>query len=193
MKTSLISAPSVEPVTLAEMKTHSRVDISDDDTYISSIISAARNHVEQVTGRRLITQTWDYYLDAWPEKEIALPFGNVQSVTSVKYTDTDGNQTTWATSEYDVDAISDPGRVVLAYGKSWPSDALDTTNPIVVRYNCGYGDAGSDCPEAIIQAIKFLAAHFFENRESVTVGVSIKETPQAVDYLLSPFRLWWSF
>ncbi|MFH2075423.1 MAG: phage head-tail connector protein, partial [Pseudomonadota bacterium] len=68
-----------------------------------------------------------------------LPFGALQSVTHVKYTDTDGTQTTRSTDEYNVDTDSDPGRIQLDYGYSWPSASLHPKNPIEVQFVCGYG------------------------------------------------------
>jgi hypothetical protein len=66
-----------------------------EDDLLNSIITAAREHVEDITRRALLTQTWDYYLDEWPrENFIKLPYGNLQTVSSVKWKDTDGDETT---------------------------------------------------------------------------------------------------
>ena len=62
----LITPPAAEPVSLTEAKAQMRVDISDDDTIISSYIIAARRWVELVTGQRIMAQTWQYYLDRYP-------------------------------------------------------------------------------------------------------------------------------
>ena len=43
--------PAVEPVTVAEAKAHLRVDISDDDTYIGTLITAAREWCEEYLDR----------------------------------------------------------------------------------------------------------------------------------------------
>lgn len=179
------AAPAVEPVSLTEAKSHLRVDISDDDDYISGLIKSAREYIEGATRQALITQTWRLSLDAWPEgNEITIPKPPLQSVTSIIYKDSDGNSTTWSTSAYIVDSDSEPGRVVLAYGQSWPSVTLYPANPIQITFKAGYGDAASSVPQHLIHAIKFLVAHWYENREPVTVGAVARDVPLAVDSLI---------
>lgn len=66
MALKLTTAPAVEPVTLSEAKAHLRLDISDDDALITTLITAARVHAENVCRRAFVTQKWDLYLDSWP-------------------------------------------------------------------------------------------------------------------------------
>ena len=147
MKNVIVTPPVYYPLVLDQAKDHLRVDHSNDDKNIQSLISVATNRVEQFTRRRLITQTWYTYLDEWPDEDyLTLPFGQLQSVTSVKYTDssnteiltfTDASLST--TDDFDVDINSDPGRVILVYGDSWPSVVLWPMNPIKIEFVCGYG------------------------------------------------------
>ncbi len=95
-----------------------------EDDLLSAIITASREHVEDITRRALLTQTWDYYLDEFPCSDfIRLPFGNLQSVTSVKYKDSDGTETTLTeNTDYIVETNGEGcGRIVLPYGETWPS------------------------------------------------------------------------
>jgi len=62
----------------------------------------------------------------------------LQSVTSVKYTDSDGDQSTLSTDDYIVDNDSEPGRIVLGYGTVWPTATLYPSNPIEIQFLCGY-------------------------------------------------------
>ena len=193
MQTSLHTAPAVDPVTLTEVKNHLRIDLLnfDHDDYLKNIIAAAVHEIEQITKRRLITQTWQAFYDYWPSNGfLELPFGQLQSVTHVKYTDTDADVTTWDSSEYIVDTDSDPGRVVLGYGESWPTDTLYPSNPIEVQFVCGYGLAVS-VPDMIKQAIKLKISDLFENRESTVVGGGITVVNQlaSIKQLLRPYRL----
>jgi len=192
METALITAPAVEPVLLAGIKPHIRLTDTDTDSnsYIDSLLTVARQVVEQMCNRALITQTWEVYLDEWPGGDfIELPKGSLQSVTSIKYTDSDDDESIFSSDDYSVDTGSMLGRVVLMSGESWPTVTLATNNPIVIQFVCGYGAAGSDVPGPINQAIKFMVADYFENRETVVVG-TITSKLDMVNQLLSPYRLY---
>lgn len=183
----LAIGPAVEPVTLQEAKDHLRVTTTDEDTLIQSYIKAAREHVETFTRRALMQQTWDLFLDAFPSSsEIALPMPPLQSVISFTYTDKDGVQTVWDPSNYLVNANKEPGRLVLAYGKSWPAVTLLPTSGIAVRFAAGYKD-GASVPEAAKLAIKTLVARAFENREPMPQAA--QEIAGTVEAILWPSRV----
>ena len=76
MSLKQISAPSLEPITNADAKLHLRVDSNEDDDLLTSLINAAREFCEGFQHRAFITQTWELWLDGWPDKdyiEIPLP------------------------------------------------------------------------------------------------------------------------
>src|SRR5512139_2523227 len=132
MRAVLVTSPTKEPVTLSQAKAHLRVDASDDDALIESLITVAREHVENITRRALFTQKWDYSLKGWPCSDaFKLPFGNLFSVTSVKWKDDDGTETTLTvTTDYLVETNGDQcGRIVLPYGDTWPTGTLYPSNP----------------------------------------------------------------
>jgi len=89
------------------------------------------------------------------------------------------------TAEYVADTYKEPGRVVLAYGQTWPTTTLTVTSPIAITYISGYGTP-EDVPMPIKQAILILVADYYENRESYIVG----QTPshiKTVEALLGPY------
>ena len=196
----IATAPAAEPVSKAEIKLQLRIAVDDagaaaytyEDDLIDAYISAARRWVEHITGRALITQTWDMYLQWWPRGDfIEIGKPPLQSVTYVKYTDSDDSVTTWSTDEYSVDTDSDPGRIVLNYGYSWPDFTPSSKNPINVRFAAGYGAAGSNIDSDIILAIKLLVGHFYANRENTYasgINLDIKEIPMGVMSLLANHR-----
>lgn len=187
-------APAVEPLSTAEAKNHLRVDTADDDILIDALIKAARERVEDLSHRALITQTWRYSLDAWPEGDvILLPRPPLVSVSQIQYLDTAGSPTTWASSNYIVDTDSEPGRVVLAYGISWPTETLYPSAPIQITYDAGYGAAGSNVPQHLRQAILLLVGHWYENREATVGGAIIREVPLAVESLILQDRAYGAY
>lgn len=191
--TGLVTGPQVEPVTLAELKLHLRLGAdTTEDTYLAGLITAAREYVENVTRRALITQTWDYWLDEFPPGDyFELPFGNLQSVSSLKYKDSDATETTMTvTTDYLVDINSEPGRIWLPYGETWPSFTAYPYKPITARFICGYGVSASNVPNPVKAAIKLLAAHLYENREMFVIGQTITKIEFALDALLASYRLW---
>lgn len=166
-----------------------------EDDLLNAIIYAAREHVEDVTRRALLTQTWYYYLDTFPDADfIKIPFGNLQSVTSIKYKDTDGTETTMTlTTDYTVEVNGEGiGRLVLPYGCSWPSDSLYPSNPITIEFTCGW-TAASLIPSKIRTAIKLICGDLYTNREGRVFGSFDYKVNPAVMALLSSMRLWNEF
>ena len=140
MITEIVTPPTGEVVTLSEAKTHMVVEHTADDGYINMLIQAAIAQVETITWRRLLTQTWLLYLVDWPDGDyIELPYGNLQSVTSVKYRDKDGDWQTMDSDKYIVDTAFRKGRISLAEDEAWPGDDLYPGLPIKIEFVCGYG------------------------------------------------------
>jgi len=192
METVLKTAPVAEPISLDEAKRHARIDIdeTDHDDYLHDLIVVAREQVEMITWRKLVTQTWYAYLQRWPGGNyIELPFGKLQTGTApiIIYTDVDGTPTTWSSAEYIVDANYQKGRITLADGYTWPNETLYPSNPIRIEFICGYGLAVS-VPPQIKHAMKIIVSELFENRETSLIGVSFQEM-DTVNNLLSNFRL----
>ena len=188
---TVVTAASTPVLSMDEAKLHLRVDISDDDTLIQALVSAATAWAEEFMRVALITRTYDYWLDSWPSgREIELPMPPLQSVAGVYYYDENDTEYTLATSDYMVDANRRPGRVVLRNDASWPSVTLRAANGVRVRFTAGYGNSASDVPENIRHAIRLLLGHFYENRELVVASGAVpKELPFAARALLGPYRM----
>lgn len=188
-----LTGPALEPVTLDEAKAFARVDTAYDDTTITSFIKAAREHCQAITGRQFITATFALLLDEFPSwfrfntyhgserangTDILLPWPSLVSVESVTYTDENSVAQTVAAADYVVSTFDEPGRVTLAYGKSWPS-TLEQINAVRVDYTAGYGVAASSVPESIKQAMRMLIAHWYQNREATDSAATL---PKAIDF-----------
>jgi uncharacterized phiE125 gp8 family phage protein len=165
-----------------------------EDTWLNDAIATAREHIEDITRRALLTQAWYYYLDSFPDKDfIRLPFGNLQSVTSVKYKDSDGTEHAMTVTDYIVETNGEGcGRIVLPYGISWPSVSLYPSNPITIEFVCGWTAAAS-IPKKIRHALLMICADLYENREAQSSSQFTYQENKTVSALLASSRLWEEF
>ena len=196
MVLKLITAPVTEPVSPDEAKLHIRKTGDDEDSLISSYIKSAREHAEALTGRALCTQKFELILDEFPDGDIELPMPPLQSVESIKYTGVDGIEVTWDDENYIVDSDSEPGKIVLAYGKSYLQVSLYPVGAVRIQFTAGYiiGEEETPAhlviPEPIRQAMLLLIGHFYENREAVVIDSIPQKLLIAVESLLYPYKVW---
>ena len=179
-----VTAPASSPLLVDVVKDHSRVDIADDDQLLADYLQAARIEAEEFLGRALITQTWRLDMDNWPGSVIKLPKPPLQSVTSIKYTDIDSNQSTYSSANYIVDTAKEPGEIVLKKNSTWPSDELQETGAIQITFVCGYGDDYTAVPAVIRQGLLLKLGELYEVRESMREPVVRRSTSTAE-------LLWW--
>jgi uncharacterized phiE125 gp8 family phage protein len=194
---SLVTAPTVEPITLLEAKRHLIVDDADDDDLITALISAAREFCETFTHRAFLTQTWDLQLEGfpWGFEPLWIPKPPLQITPTppvVTYVDTNGDTQTWSASLYTVDAPQGPyarmGRIVPAYFQIFP---VTRRVPVAatVRFLAGYGTTAATVPASIKAAMKLLLGVWYENREgAVLERASADVLPFGVEALLWPFK-----
>jgi uncharacterized phiE125 gp8 family phage protein len=181
----VITPPVIEPVTLTEAKAQCRVDITDDDTFLTDLIGRARETIEKMNWRAFLTQTIELWLEEWPhDDEIELPAPPLQSVTSIVYYDVDDVAHTLSATVYFVDVISEPGQVHLKHNQTWPILTLRDYNAICVTYKAGWA-AAADVPKSIKQAVLLLVGHWYENREASIVGAIAREIELGIQALLN--------
>lgn len=186
MNYEIIVQPTEEPITLEEAKLHLKVDNIDEDMYISALIVAAREQVEQFTGRALLSQTVEQKLHCFPDKGsknlmggIRLYKNRIQSISSIKYTDTEGAQQTWDSTNY-MFVNTEPAYVLPLYNVSFPQTR--GANNIIIQYVAGWATAAA-VPISIKQAMLLLIGDFYENRQD-----SKRTLPSASQRLLEPYR-----
>jgi len=190
--------PAVEPVTVAEAKAHLRVDVSDDDTYIGTLITAAREWCEQYLDRTLVNTQWVMRFDSFPPdgtQDIELPrppmsLAGTTTAVSLTFTSETGGTQAYSTASFRVDRNSTPGAVKTLYGQTWPPHLMDD-NAVSVTWWAGYGSAGSSVPAAIRHAILMLVGILYEKRAAAESG-SLNEVPFGVKSLLDSQR-WGSY
>jgi uncharacterized phiE125 gp8 family phage protein len=191
MAIKLITAPASEPVTLAEAKLHLRVVDSDEDSMITMMISAARLFAESYTNRSLITQTWKWVGDYFPN-ELELERGPVQSITNIQYLDMSAASQTVvpATPNYVLALAGDFPRLAPGFGYTWP-ETLPQIQAVSCTYVAGYGSAASSVPEGIRNWILARVNTMYEQREELagSTRMTVASIPY-FDRLLDPYCAW---
>ena len=150
---------------------------TNEDAYLTALIIAARKFCENYQNRAYITQTWEMSLDYWNSYDeiIEIPKGNLQSIRSIIYKDSDGVSTTISNTDYVVSTRSVLGRVCPAYGKTWVSFTPYPLDAIVIKFACGYGSTASSVPETVKQAMYLLISHWYENRLPLADKMTVAE------------------
>lgn len=185
---TLVSGPAVAPVSLDEAKDHLRVEHFDDDTLIQRLVDTAIAYVDArgVLARAMISQTWAQTGYGWSGR-VDLTLTPVQSLSAVKYFDTDNAEQTATLSDFRL-----IGGALNSYVEpvgSWPQ-TFDRPDALKLEYVAGYGDAASDVPETIRNAILMLAGHWYENREAFS-EMTPKSVPMGFEALIGVERGSW--
>ena len=185
MSLILLEPPAEEPLALSAAKDYLRIEHNDDDDLITALITAARLHVEAATGRLLITQSWRLTLDVWPvDGVVKLPLFPLNEITAVRVIAADGTPTSIDPDTLLIDAASTPARLYLP-APLVPGKALAG---IEIDADVGYG-AAEDVPAPLVQAIRLLLAHWYENRALTLAEGSAPPLPASVQALLAPYRM----
>lgn len=183
----VVTAPTVEPVSLAEAKLWCRETGTDQDSLISMLIASHRRFAEEIlTGRAFVQREIQAFFEEFIEDEaepedqttVVLPFPPLVSVSAVEYIDTAGNLQTAPPANYQVDIYSEPGRIKPTYGNYWPAIRCSDFNPVRVTYIAGYPAIGSPAdyaaavPENLKEWLLRRVSTAYENREGLISGVS---------------------
>lgn len=190
-----MTAATEEPVTLSDVKSHLRIDHTDDDAILAAYITAAVAMVDGASGRlkrSLVTQTWKQSQPC-PNGAgvIWLELPPIIAVSSIEYVSSEDNTlTTAALTDFDTIAQNDGFAIVRPkQGKSWPAFDASRPDALQVTFTTGYGDAAS-VPAPIKSAIYLLVGHYYANREATT-DYRLREIPLGVDALLEQYRSKW--
>ena len=182
----LTTAAAALPISLNEVKARLDIAGTDDsnDAEIMAQIRAATVEIERYLRRQLVDATWTMFMDKFPGRPldwwdgvrqiadteltdltevIWVPKPPLDSVVHVKAHGSDGSETTVSSANYIVDTASEPGRIALKIGQSWPSTQLRSINGVEVQFVAGYGPTGSDVPEPVRQAIMITVATMHVN------------------------------
>lgn len=180
----LVTGATVGLLTANEARAHLNLPSGiGDNEYLLSLVVAATAAVENYTGLRLLTQTFQDVHDMFPKggKCLFLRNAPAASVTSVTYLDTAGDSQTWSASEYTTDLVSVPGRIAPKPNYTYPLTSTQI-KAVTVNYTAGYGSTAASVPADLVQAVKMVLVDFYENR-----GEAPREMRTSVHALLSPY------
>ena len=171
------AGPSAEPVTLADVKAHLRLDHSSEDELLAGLIRAAREEVERTTGMAL--------LDRWPRDGCAvLAIHPVREILLVTAFGTEGEASLLDPADYQADLVSRPARIHFAT----PAQPLRAMNGIEVDFTAGFGEAGTDVPDLLRRAIVTLVAHWYEFRTGFGPGDQPVSYPAGYERMVASYR-----
>jgi uncharacterized phiE125 gp8 family phage protein len=180
---SRVTAPSILPVNLTELKQFSRIDIDAEDAILCAFLSAATENVEAYVRRALLTQTWQYAISEWPgSRVLRVPRPPLIQVNWIRILDDAGGYETLCATLYYLNKRSHPGEIILTNTATF---IAPTRYPygIEMEIRCGYGNAAANVPMELRQAILAWASKMYEER------VPMKKPPMDVAEMLAPWRV----
>jgi uncharacterized phiE125 gp8 family phage protein len=186
----IITQPTYEPLSVAEVAEYIRVDdLAAETVTIEAMITAARQYLEQYLSRYIATQTIEIAFDTFQdEMTIAAP---LQSVTSITYLDGTGATQTLNANQYLVDTYQEPAVITPAFGVVYP-ETYDVPNAVKIRCVVGYTTGDSPDTNPMPKPLKFamllLIGDLYANREGQVAGTIISEN-KTLTHLLSFYRL----
>ena len=194
---TLVTAATMAPLSVQDAKMHLKAISDHEDLLVESWIAAATQYFEEQTGRPILSQTWEYWLDAFPlESVIEIPHPPLREVESVTYmsdgevvTLSDGSPTTalWRASTPAGD-YAKRGWIESISG-TWPT--ADTRRDAVrIRYTAGYAESQSAVPSLVRAALLLLVGQFDQFRAELHVsqGARIERLPMGLDQMIAAFK-----
>lgn len=188
MSWKVTTPPQFQPLTVEQAKGYLRVEHSVDDAIVEYLIESATDYCEQELDLAIMEQEITLKLDSFPSgRIITLPRANLIEIVSFDYLDENGDSQ--AFTDYTVDQFSTPARI--ANKDAWPQTSEDLGSVTIV-YKAGFGpdqtSEGYPPPGSVIQAMRMLITHWYDNRNAVVVGSINQELALAVEACLHKHR-----
>jgi len=155
-----IENPTVEPLTLADLKIYLRIDGSSEDSILTSMLSASREMAEQYMRNSIIKQKHRLTYYGLIPTLVLLPKGPVSEIVSVKLFDSEGSSATLSSQQYYLSS-----KMQLNLNKSHSAHRIE------VDYYAGFSEDTTDVPEIIKQGLLSQIAHMYEHRGTGRAGV----------------------
>lgn len=171
---------------LEDLKRHVVADFDYDDEVLTMYLKAAISRLDGtdgILGRALLEQTVIQQFGCL-DGMMFLPYGKASEIVSVSYFDT---QNEAQTLEGELIEKAGGSFVYLANGSQ--TGTYNRPNAVTVTYKAGWGTP-DDVPDAIKQAIRLMAAHWYQFREEALIsrGGNLENIPLGVSDLIAPYR-----
>lgn len=149
---SVLVTPSTTPVMdLTLFKTGLRIDNTDEDTYLDTLMGAATQQAEEYLQVALVRQLRQLRYTGIPTRDLKLDFGPVQRVVSIQYEDLEGNTQTLDSGLY----VLRGDIVSPTFSSDWPAVTERYQNGFRVNYEAGIvDDTGSPTVGVVPDKVK---------------------------------------
>lgn len=173
-------APVDTPISLPNAKTYLRVDGTEEDNVIFSLITAATGAAQNLTWLQFVNATYKSNLTHMA-RHIKLWKNPVVSITSIKYYDKDNAQQTLATTDYTWSTLNGVATIIV---KS-DIQTYERMDAVEIIFVSGFG---SSIPPEAISAIWLILGHLYEHREDVVMGNAVT-LPMGSEVLLKGIQI----
>ncbi len=160
-----LEEPSVEPITVDEVKEFLRISGDSENNTINDLIKSARIEAEKYMKASLIKQKWRLAFCNATEMEVDLPMGPTSSVDIVNLVDKNGTETEFSSANY----YLSPAKYFLFF------DVIPSAKFIHIDYFAGYGETADSVPQVIKTALLNQIAYRYENRRKANINQASKE------------------
>lgn len=185
-----VSYSAVPSLSVADFKLHNRIDTTTEDNLITSYIKAATDLIEGITGRAIGTTNFLQTFRYFDCREILLMRSKATAIVSIQYLDETNTLQTFNHAANGVTlSVKEPTKLKIADPYDWPSTNLDE-DAVRITFTAGYA-ADGDIPESLKQAVRFLAAHFYENRTPIS-AITLSTVPITLQTVINKHRLLFS-
>jgi len=172
-------------VSVDDMKSHLRIDTSDEDTLLGLYIDAATEMAENFCNRHFLRHSYHlYFNEQTSEASLLFPDSVLDATKPVNWIDANGGAQS-STESY-LNAHNNPSIAYLS------SDFVSVTlkpnalNTFWFKFSTGMGSSATDIPEAIKQAIKLIVADMYYFREDRK-----RTFPMTSEILLQPYKCYY--
>jgi hypothetical protein len=197
----LVVEATDSPIDLSWARDHLKSIVNEDDDLILSWIQAAASYFKEYTGRPILTETYEAWIDAFPmEAKIELPNPPLVEVLSVKYIDSTGTLVDWGEGS----PVTPLWREHIPSGLyarrawieplislNWPTvSSLDQSAAVRIQYRAGYAETAADVPSMIKTILLQMVGTLDRFRTDVYVseGGNITKLPFGAEQMMAAFK-----